>query len=53
MMPRRLTLMNLMTLHRFSVLAWPQSDGSLKTWMGAFNPTTGRCAAAIHLIALV
>lgn len=48
----RIAVMNLATLHRFTLTAWPDGPHRVKTWMGVIDMNTGRCDQMRELIYL-
>ena len=48
----RIAVINLATLHRFTLTAWPDGPHRVKTWMGVIDMNTGRCDQMRELIYL-
>jgi hypothetical protein len=43
MVPVKLSLCNLATLHRFNLWGWRVDHRRVRTWMGVIDTLTGRC----------
>lgn len=50
MVPVRIQVMNMSTLHRFTLQGWRMDHRRIKTWMGIVDTVTKRCDAMAELV---